>query len=76
MFTSNVLLLWIFQTIDNNIESKFHETSYMEPKCINQNIAINSDVKNEIISDQRNIDMDNKACLFETIYVASKQVNT
>lgn len=49
----------------------------MEPKYINQSAARDSDIKDEIISDQRDVDVDNKACLFETIiYVTSKQVNT
>lgn len=66
-----------FQTIDNNVESRFHKISYAEPKYINQNTARNSDVKNEIISDQCNVNVDNKMCLFETVIcVTSKQVNT
>lgn len=64
-----------FQALDNNVENKFHETSYMEPKYISRNSE--SDVKNEIISDQHDINTDNKSCLFETIIcVTSKQVNT
>ncbi|KYN31599.1 hypothetical protein ALC56_14097 [Trachymyrmex septentrionalis] len=62
------------KTIDNNIRNRIHETSHMEPKYINQNTTRDSDAKNEMISDQRNIDMGSKACLFETIiYVTSKQ---
>jgi len=65
-----------FQAIDNNVEGRFHETSYMEPKYISRNTK-ESDVKNEIISDQRDINTDNKSRLFETIIcVTSKQVNT
>lgn len=66
-----------FQTIDNNVENRFHKTSCAESKYINQNSARNSDVKNELISNQCNVDVDNKACLFETVIcVTSKQVNT
>lgn len=66
-----------FQTIDNNIENRFHKTSCVEPKYINQSSARDSDVKNELISNQRNVDVGNKACLFETVIcVTSKQVNT
>ncbi|TGZ32217.1 Uncharacterized protein DBV15_05542 [Temnothorax longispinosus] len=55
-------------------ESKFRETSHMEPKYTSQNTTRDSDVKSEIISDQRDVDMGNKACLFETVIcVASKQ---
>lgn len=66
-----------FQTIDNKVESRLHETSYMESKYINWSTARDSDVKNEIISNQHNVDTDNKECLFETVIcVTSKQVNT
>ncbi|KAG5319780.1 ZN358 protein, partial [Acromyrmex heyeri] len=62
------------KTIDNNIRNRIHETSYIEPKYISQNTTRDSDAKSEMISDQRNIDMGSKACLFETIiYVTSKQ---
>ncbi|XP_011860144.1 PREDICTED: zinc finger protein 226-like [Vollenhovia emeryi] len=61
------------KTIGNNEESRFHEASYVEPKHISQNTR-DSDVKSETIPNQRDVDMDNKACLFETIIcVTSKQ---
>ncbi|KAL6257425.1 hypothetical protein P5V15_010997 [Pogonomyrmex californicus] len=62
--------------LGNNIEDGYDETSYLQPKCINQNTARDSNVqKNEIISDQCDIDVDNnKTSLFETIIcVTSKQ---
>ncbi|XP_071571538.1 uncharacterized protein [Temnothorax nylanderi] len=62
------------KTIDNNVESKFRETSHMEPKYTSQNTTRDSDIKSEIISDQRDVDMGNKACLCETVIcVTSKQ---
>lgn len=62
------------KTIDNNIKNRFHETSYMEAKYINQSAATDSNTKDEIISDQRDVDVDSKACLFENIiYVTTKQ---
>ncbi|XP_018363936.1 PREDICTED: regulatory protein ADR1 isoform X2 [Trachymyrmex cornetzi] len=62
------------KTVDNNIRNRILEPSYIEPKYISQNINRDLDAKNEMISDQRNIDMGSKACLFETIiYVTSKQ---
>ncbi|KYM94727.1 Histone-lysine N-methyltransferase PRDM9 [Cyphomyrmex costatus] len=62
------------KTIDNNMKNRILETSCIEPKYINQSTTTDSDVKNEVISDQRDIDVDSKACLFETIiYVTSKQ---
>ncbi|XP_012539850.1 uncharacterized protein LOC105838664 isoform X2 [Monomorium pharaonis] len=61
------------KTIDNNVKNRFHETSYMESKYINQNAARNLG-KDERISSQYDVEVDNKACLFETIIcVMSKQ---
>jgi hypothetical protein len=49
----------------------------MEPKYINQSAATDSNTKDEIISVQRDVDVDSKACLFESIiYITTKQVNT
>lgn len=46
----------------------------MEPKCLSQ--TRDSDVqRNDIIFNQHNNDMDNKASLQTDIYITSKQVN-
>lgn len=72
MFKVCILLFWNFQTIDNNIESRYE--IYMEPKCLSQ--TRDSDVqRNDIIFNQHNNDMDNKASLQTDIYITSKQVN-
>ncbi|KAL0126852.1 hypothetical protein PUN28_005307 [Cardiocondyla obscurior] len=62
------------KTLDINVENRFHEISCMEPKYISQNAVKDSDKKPELISNQHDVDMNNKARLFQAIIcVASKQ---